>query len=95
MRQIIEMHTMRFAWDDSDIVGFEREGMLELSDSNESEREGDIVPIRLADIWSWIHNGDRSPVTLYSSISGNTSAMTFYPHYEDDMRFLVVKWKRV
>lgn len=89
-RSIINKETISFFHDDRDVIGFLVGGELTTEEPSEEEKEtfqGDWSEVTLGDIWSMIHNGDRTPVTLWHDTK---TWITYYPHHDDDSRFRVI-----
>ena len=91
VRTIIERYEMTFDYHDHDIAGYLIGGELSTEEPDAETKEnfcGDWSEVTLANIWSMVHNGDRSPVTFWKD---NKEFLTYYPHHSDDTRFRVIR----
>lgn len=91
-RTIIERYEITFDYNDHDIAGYLIGGELTTEEPDTETKDnfcGDWAEVTLANIWSMIHNGDRSPVTFCKE--DGKEFLTYYPHHSDDTRFRVVR----
>ena len=92
-RTITNKYEIHFDYHDHSVLGYLVGGELttdEPTDEQKETFEGDWGPVTEADVWSFIHNGDRQPVTFWTGFDRFT---TYYPRHNDDYRFLVVEVK--
>lgn len=95
-REIIEMYDTNFAYDDYDVVGYIVGGELTTTKPTKREQrlfDGDWSPVTLADVWSYIHNADRQPVSFRDTEDGQDVFTIYYPRWNDDISFRVVRFR--
>ncbi len=95
-RIIIERYEMAIYHDDRDVVGYLVGGDLVINEPDAETKDnfcGDWSDVRLCDVWSIIHNGDRKPVIFHDW--NNKEHMAYYPHWNDTNRFRVVRFRMI
>ena len=90
-RTILNKYEVYFDYTDTAVLGYLVGGEMQTEepcDLTKETFEGDWCPVLERDVWSLIHNGDRSPVTFWKDTK---TFVTYYPKPNNDGRFVVVE----